>query len=62
MNDKFLRQKEVAELLGISTTTLWRWRRAGIMPQPMALSGQVIGWRTSVIEAWLEEKSREAQS
>ena len=62
MNDKFLRQKEVAKLLGISTTTLWRWRKAGIIPQPIYLSGQVVGWRMSVIDAWLEDKVQEVQS
>lgn len=62
MTDKFLRQKEVARILGISTTTLWRYRKAGTIPQPINLSDQVIGWRASTIESWLETKGQEAQS
>lgn len=62
MNDRFLRQKEVAELLGISTTTLWRWKKAGKIPQPISLSDQVIVWRTSTIEDWIEAKAGEAHS
>lgn len=62
MNDKFLRQKDVAQILGISTTTLWRYRNAGIISQPIRLSDQVVGWRASTIEAWLEKKEMEVQS
>ncbi|CAM4329490.1 helix-turn-helix transcriptional regulator [Vibrio agarivorans] len=62
MEDKFLRQKEVAQILGVTTTTLWRWRKSGIITQPIQLSDQVVGWRASTIEQWLEAKTREGES
>lgn len=55
MNNKlFIRQNELAQLLGVSNTTIWRWRKADHLPKPIALSHRIIGWRSVDIDIWLE--------
>lgn len=55
-NKLFIRQDELARLLGVSNTTIWRWRKSNHLPKPIALSNRVIGWRTVDIDAWLESQ------
>lgn len=55
--DRVLRTKAVADLLGVSRATLWRWYSSGHFPSPMVL-GQgptrpVHGWRESEVLSWL---------
>lgn len=54
---KIIRANELAQLLGISTTTLWRWRRKNLMPQPIYLGPRMIGWRPEDVNSWLENAS-----
>ena len=54
MNETILRINEVCERLGISDTTLWRWRRAGHFPEPHSITGSSIkGWNSSTIDSWI---------
>jgi predicted DNA-binding transcriptional regulator AlpA len=58
--DRILRTSEVAELLGISRASLWRWRRAGHFPPPRIL-GQgttrpVHGWLESEVAEWIASR------
>lgn len=54
---KIIRANELAQLLGISNTTLWRWRRSNAVPQPIYLGPRMIGWRVEDINSWLENAS-----
>ena len=56
MIDTILHKHEVLAKIGISHSTLWQWRRAGIFPQPLQLGPQAIGWRESEIQAWLDSR------
>lgn len=58
--DSILRSKEVAKMLGISCTSLWRWRKSGIFPEPMALGKdkKMIGWRESTVLNWIENQEK----
>ncbi|MCM8857908.1 MAG: AlpA family phage regulatory protein [Candidatus Thiodiazotropha sp.] len=51
---KLLRADDLASMLGVSQTTLWRWRRQKLMPQPLSLGPRMIGWRVTDIDSWLE--------
>lgn len=43
---------EVAQLLHVSTRTLWRLRSAGTLPSPVRLGGAV-RWLLTDIETWI---------
>ena len=48
MNDTTLTQqltdKDIAKALGISRMTVWRWTKAGRLPQPRKLGGKTTRW------------------
>lgn len=53
--DAIIRPKGLVQILGIHTTTLWRWIQAGEFPPPLRLNKKTIGWRQSVVEEWLRK-------
>lgn len=53
---RIIRPKELAEMLGVTTVTLWNWRQQNKIPQPISFGTKFIGWKESVIETWLSEK------
>lgn len=48
-------------LAGVHEDTLFSWVRAGTLPPPIKLSSKTVGWRRSVIERFIEERT-EAES
>jgi prophage regulatory protein len=44
---------QVAELMQISTRTLWRLLSGGKVPEPLRIGGAV-RWRLDVVKAWIE--------
>ncbi|MEZ8285590.1 helix-turn-helix transcriptional regulator [Vibrio splendidus] len=59
-NIRLVRQAELANLLGVSKTTLWRLRQDKNFPAPVAIRSRLIGWRFSDIENWLEANKLDA--
>lgn len=53
-NERLLPVARVAELLGVSASTIWRWTRepGGSFPQPVRLSAGCTRWRLSDIETF----------
>lgn len=54
--DRVLKPREVAEITGLSATTIWRERQRGTFPDPIKISAGRLGWRVSDLNAWLEER------
>lgn len=54
-NSRVLRIGELAERLGISRVTIWRWERAGRLPPKRQIGPNVVGWLQSEIDEWFEE-------
>jgi prophage regulatory protein len=52
----FVRQHQLAEALGVSTVTLWNWRKQGYLPEPTQLGPRFVGWRRDVINQWLDQR------
>jgi len=48
-----VRADELARMLGVGRTTIWRWRQDGTIPPPRRLSAAVVGWPIEEIEEWL---------
>jgi prophage regulatory protein len=62
-SSRILRQKELAERLGVSVVTIWRWERKGLLPPKHKIGPNTVGWLESEIEAWWAAKAaREAES
>lgn len=54
--DPLLRLPQVAAMLGVAPRTLYDLRRRGILPEPIALSPKLKGYRRSTIEAVLASR------
>lgn len=53
VSTRILRAAELAERLGISRVSLWRWERQGRMPPKRIVGPNVIGWLESEIDEWM---------
>ncbi len=54
--ERFLSQREVKELVGVSVTTLWRWQRQGLFPQRRILGTGRVAWLASEIAEWMRTR------
>lgn len=46
----------VRQLFGISSPTVWRWSKNGLLPQPIRVSG-ITGWQVGAIKKALKRHS-----
>lgn len=51
---QIIRTGKLADLLGVSRTTIWRMEQEGKLPPRVRISEAVSGWLASDIEKWLE--------
>jgi prophage regulatory protein len=58
MENIFLRPKDLAKKLGISTTTIWRWVKDSNrnFPQPIKLTPTITVFNGLEIEAWIKSQ------
>lgn len=50
---------EVAEQIGVSVPTLYRWRASGTFPKPIRLGPARVGFVASDVDAWIAERQDE---
>lgn len=48
----YLSVKQVADRYGVSTDTIWRWKRQGNFPKAVEVGPNVTRWRLSDLEAY----------
>ena len=58
--DRLLRRREVEQMTGLSTTTLYKCMKDGTFPKPVRLTVRAVRWRLSDINAWIAEQTAEA--
>jgi prophage regulatory protein len=56
--NRYLARKTVAERLGVSAMTIWRWVRDGRFPSPIRLGPRRTAWKETDIVKW--EETRQA--
>ena len=47
------RPNELAALLGVNKSTIWRWIQAGSFPRPIKLGSRLTGWPVAVVDEWI---------
>jgi excisionase family DNA binding protein len=52
--DRLLSVSQVANLLAISSRTVWRMRDSGQLPQPIRVSRNLLRWRLSDIQTYMQ--------
>lgn len=62
LTDRFLRDREVRKLTGLSRTTRWRLEAKGQFPKRRKLSENTVGWLASEVADWLESRTSVAEA
>ena len=57
MTDRFLREREIRSMTGLSRTTRWRLERVGQFPRRRQISPGAVGWLESEVLAWMNQGS-----
>ena len=52
----FIAPKDVAALIGLSLTTIWRLQRRGKFPEPHRLSPGRVGFLRAEVELWAADR------
>ena len=47
-----LNVKQVADALGVSERSIWRWSAGSVLPPPIKV-GRLVRWSRKTIEQWL---------
>jgi len=47
---------DLEKLLKVSSATIYRWMKEGSFPPNLKLGANMVRWKTSDIEAWMEER------
>jgi excisionase family DNA binding protein len=55
--ERLMTAQEVSELVSVSRSTILDWHQAGVIPS-YRLNGRAVRFRSSEIEAWLEEQKQ----
>ena len=54
--DKFLKQAEVLEAVGLSRQFVYKLRKSGSFPEPVILGKAALRWRKSEIDTWMASR------
>ena len=59
---QYIRAQELAAMLAVHRTTLWRWVHDGHLPRPVKLGSNTVAWESTQIDAWLAAREAEQKS
>ena len=49
-------RQQLEKLFKVSRATIYRWVNNGHFPKPIHLGANMVRWKASDIEAWMEER------
>jgi prophage regulatory protein len=55
-NERIITLKEVCERIPLTRQSIWRMARDGRFPPPIRLTASRVGWRLSLILAWIADR------
>ena len=61
-SERFMPKREVAQVTGLSETTIWREYRADRFPKPHQLTRNRVGWLESEVRAWMANRLHSSQT
>jgi prophage regulatory protein len=56
--DRYIRIKELAQMLGIAKSTIYRLIKLNQFPQQIKLSERTAVWKLSLINEWISEREK----
>ena len=56
MEDRYIRLKELAPMLSLAKSTIYRLIKENKFPKPIKLTERTSVWRLSVINEWVKER------
>jgi len=59
---QYIRAQELAAMLAVHRTTLWRWVHDGHLPRPVKLGPNTVAWESTQIDAWLAAREAEQKN
>lgn len=54
--ERFVRFGAVAEMIGLSRSTIWRMEQEGKFPKRVQLGSKSVAWRLSDLIRWMSER------
>jgi prophage regulatory protein len=54
--ERFLRFGTVADMIGLSRSTIWRMEQEGKFPKRVQLGSKSVAWRLSDLIRWMSER------
>jgi len=54
---RIIRIAELTQILGVSSCTLWRWRKQNYFPEPMSLGPKLVGWPSQIVSDWINSNN-----
>ena len=54
----YISKKQVARILGISSSSVSRWVKTNDLPEPIPFGPNSIKWDVNEIEKWIEERKK----
>ena len=54
--DRFLREREVLQFVGVSKMTLRRWEQGGHFPARYKIGPNTVAWKESEVAGWIANR------
>lgn len=54
---RLLRDRQVAEMIGLSRASVWRMARNGHFPEPVRIAERSTRWLERDVNAWIEARA-----